>query len=82
MFENERDVAPTVKEAGEGEPQPLYVIVELEIDRPAGRLSAKLTPVIAEDPGLLTVKLNVEVPPGLIVFGVNALIMLALTIFA
>ena len=82
IFGNERDVAPTVNEEGEGDPHPVYVTVVLEIVIPEGRVSAKLTPVSEADPGLLIVNVNVEVPPGVIVFGANALIILAFTILA
>ena len=82
MFVKEADAAPTVNEAGEGVPQPLYVTVVLESVTPAGRLSEKFTPVNDAVPGLLTVNVNVDVPPGLIVFGENDLIILALTILA
>jgi len=58
------------------------VIVELETVKPDGRLSVKLTPVSEAEPGLLIVKVSVDVPPGFMLFGANDLMMLAFTIFA
>jgi hypothetical protein len=57
-------------------------MVELEIDTPAGRLSVKLTPASDAAPGLVMVKVSVDVPPGLMLLGEKALMMLALTMLA
>jgi hypothetical protein len=82
MFVKESEVAPTVSEAGDGTPHPVYVIVVLEIVTFAGRLSVKLTLDIELAPGLLTVNVSVDVPPGLMVFGENDFVRLALIIIA
>ena len=65
MFENERDVSPPVREAGEGVPQFKYERLGVPATlTPAGKVSAKLTPVNAAVPGLSTVNVRVEVWPG------------------
>ena len=46
-----------------------------------GSVSEKLASVTSCGPGLLIVKVTVEVPPGVIVFGENVLVMAALTMF-
>ena len=79
IFEN---VKGSLTVDGVGDPQPLYVTDVLASVTPAGRSSIKLTPVSTAEPGLLIVNVRVEVPPGLIVFGENALMMLAFTILA
>lgn len=67
-------------EAGEGEPQPLYVTDKFASDTFAGRSSVKLTLLIESGPGLLIVNVSVEVPPGVMVLGENDLSTLAFTI--
>jgi hypothetical protein len=57
-------------------------MVELEIVTVEGRLSVKLTLEIEVGPGLVTVNVNVDVPPGKMVFGENDLERLAFTIWA
>lgn len=80
IFEN---VSGSLTVAGDGDaPHPVYVTEELARVIPAGKSSIKLTPVSAAEPGLLIVKVRVEVPPGLIVFGENVLMRLVLTILA
>ena len=47
-----------------------------------GRVSVKFTLEIELVPGLVMVNVNVDVPPGIIVFGENDLVILALMILA
>ena len=61
---------------------PQTELVESEMVRPAGKVSVKLTLLIAVGPGLVMVKVRVDVPPGLTEVGANALEMLAFTILA
>ena len=79
IFENE---SGSLTVAGRAAPQPVYVTELLASVIPAGRSSVKLTPEIADVPGLLTVNVNVDVPPGRMVFGENAFVTLAFTILA
>ena len=66
---------------GEGEaPQPVYVTVVLASVTLVGRVSVKLTLDIEAEPGLVTVNVSVDVPPGRIVLGENDLARLALMI--
>jgi len=58
------------------------MMVELEIVTPAGSVSVKLTPEREAAPGFEMVKVSVDVPPGLMLFGEKALMMLALTMLA
>ena len=67
--------------AGEGvAPQPVYVMVVLASVTLAGRVSVKLTLDTGAEPGLVIVKVSVDVPPGRIVLGENDLARLALMI--
>ena len=80
IFEN--DIG-SVTVAGKGEaPQPLYATVVFDRETFAGKLSVKLTLEIELLPGLVIVNVSVDVPPGMIVFGENDLVRLALMILA
>ena len=55
---------------------PQTEVVESAMERPGGRVSTIFRSVTAEVPGLVIVKVRVEVPPGLMVLGAIYLIRL------
>ena len=62
---------------------PLHCVAEeVAMVSPKGNVSVKLTLDMEVEPGLVTVKVNVDVPPDRIVFGENDLVRLALIILA
>jgi len=64
MLVNDKDVAPLVSDAGEGEPQFVYVTVVPDILTFVGSESVKLTLEMDDAPGLVIVNVSVDVPPG------------------
>lgn len=88
IFEKPAEVAPATKEplptgatsAGVEETlHPLVAVVVLEIVIPEGKTSVKLTPDIAVAPGLVMVKVKVEVSPGFMFGGAKDLLIVGLT---
>ena len=56
-------------------PQPLYATAGVPATtRPAGNVSAKVTPATVSGVGLATLKVRVEVPPGAITLGTNVFV--------